>query len=217
MTRKISSQIQENANAIETFGSVIMSEMNINAIEQLADTSALESNFLTVNFKVAGRVLKNRANEVKAYLAELDADTQQVLSNAVKAGENVKLDALGLDVEPEVFTLNSKPLDNVAIYSNNGEFVALDTTISDELARAGILRDIVRQCQVFRKEAGFDVSDKIFVGFSTDSELINSILAEKEAQLTHDLLATVEAPAEPEFTGVIDLDGAKITVTLKRK
>ena len=191
--------------------------MNVMEIKELENTDALESNFLTVNFKVAGRVLKNRANEVKAYLAELDAQTQQTLSDCVKRGENVKLDVLGLDVEPDVFTLNSKPADNVAIYKNNDEFVALDTTISEELQRAGILRDIVRQCQVFRKQAGFDVSDKIYIGFETDSELIKSIIEEKAEQLTHDLLATLEAPTAPEFTGDIDLDGVKIAVTLKRK
>lgn len=211
------SATSENHNAIETFGWVIMSELNVGAIKELEDSSALESNFLTVNFKVAGRVLKNRANEVKAYLAELDAATQQTLSDAVKKGESVKLDALGLDVEPDVFTLNSKPQDNIAIYTNNGEFIALNTTISEELQRAGILRDIVRQCQVFRKQAGFDVSDKIFIGFITDSELITSIIDEKKDQLTHDLLATLDTPAEPEFTGEIDLDGVKITVALRRK
>jgi isoleucyl-tRNA synthetase len=208
---------EANHGAIATFGSIITSEMNVMEIKELENTDALESNFLTVNFKVAGRVLKNRANEVKAYLAELDAQTQQTLSDCVKRGENVKLDALGLDVEPDVFTLNSKPADNVAIYKNNDEFVALDTTISEELQRAGILRDIVRQCQVFRKQAGFDVSDKIYIGFETDSELIKSIIEEKAEQLTHDLLATLEAPVAPEFTGDIDLDGVKIAVTLKRK
>ena len=208
---------EANHNAIETFGSVIMSEMNIGQVVELADASALESNFLTVNFKVAGRVLKNRANEVKAYLAELDAEAQQTLSNAVKAGENVKLEALGLEVEPEVFTLNSKPLDNIAIYTNNGEFIALDTTISEELQRAGILRDIVRQCQVFRKSAGFDVSDRINILFQTESELMKSIIEEKQAQLEHDLLATFTAPTTVEYTGTIDLDGTVITVLLQRK
>ena len=208
---------EANHNAIETFGSVIMSEMNIGQVVELTDASALESNFLTVNFKVAGRVLKNRANEVKAYLAELDAETQQTLSNAVKAGENVKLEALGLEVEPEVFTLNSKPLDNVAIYANNGEFIAIDTTISEELQRAGILRDIVRQCQVFRKSAGFDVSDRINILFETDSELMKNIIEEKQAQLEHDLLATFTAPTTVEYTGTIDLDGTVITVSLQRK
>ena len=211
------SATEANKSAIETFGSVVMSEMNVLDVVLLEDASTLESNFLTVNFKVAGRVLKNRANEVKAYLAELDADTQQRLSNAVKAGENVKLDELGLEVEPEVFTLNSKPLDNVAIYTNNGQFIAIDTAISDELARAGILRDIVRQCQVFRKDAGFDVSDRINVEFISDSELMNSIIAEKKAQLEHDLLATFEAPSTVEYTGKIQLDGAVITVNLERR
>ena len=211
------SATEANHSAIETFGAIIKSEMNVGEICELADSSALESNFLTVNFKVAGRVLKNRANEVKAYLAELDAETQQIFSNAVKAGENVKIDALGLDVEPDVFTLNSKPLDNIAIYTNNGEFIALNTTISEELQRAGILRDIVRQCQVFRKAAGFDVSDRIYIEFTTDSELINSIIAEKKDQLTHDLLATLETPANVEYTDTIDLDGTLITVKLQRK
>ena len=211
------SKTDANHSAIETFGAIIKSEMNIGEIAELDDSSSLESNFLTVNFKVAGRVLKNRANEVKAYLAELDAETQQVFSNAVKAGENVKIDALGLDVEPEVFTLNSKPLDNVAIYTNNGEFIALNTTISEELQRAGILRDIVRQCQVFRKAAGFDVSDRINIAFTTDSALITSIIEEKKEQLMHDLLATFEKPSTVEYTDTIDLDGTLITVELQRR
>ena len=211
------SATEANHSAIETFGAIIMSEMNVGEIRELADSSALESNFLTVNFKVAGRVLKNRANEVKAYLAELDADTQQAFSDAVKRGENVKIDALGLDVEPDVFTLNSKALDNIAIYVNNGEFIAINTTISEELQRAGILRDIVRQCQVFRKAAGFDVSDRINIAFTTDSELINSIIEEKKDQLAHDLLATFEKPSTVEFSDTIDLDGTLIKVELQRR
>ncbi len=211
------SATEANHSAIESFGPVIMSEMNVTSLCELADASSLESNFLTVNFKVAGRVLKNRANEVKAYLSELDAATQQALANTAKSGENVKLEALGLEVEPDVFTLNSKPLDNVAIYVNNGEFIALDTTISEELQRAGILRDIVRQCQVFRKDAGFDVSDRINIEFTSDSELIKSIIEEKQAQLEHDLLATFKTPENAEYTGTIDLDGTIITVSIERR
>ncbi len=205
-----------NHSAIATFGSVIRSEMNVLAIEELSDASALESNFLTVNFKVAGRVLKNRANDVKAYLAGLDAETQQSLSDKVKAGEAI--DALDLTgIEADVFTVNSQPKANVAIYKNGDEFIALDTTISEELQRAGILRDIVRQCQVFRKMAGFDVSDRIYVSFTTDSELIASIVEEKKEQLSRDLLASFEAPTGPEYTGTIELDGTTVTVTLQRQ
>ena len=207
---------EANHSAIETFGSVILSELNVGEVCELADTSALESNFLTVNFKVAGRVLKNRANDVKAYLADLDADTQQTLSDAVKRGEAIRVPDLA-DVQADVFTVNARAKDSIAIYKAGDEFVALDTTISEELARAGILRDIVRQCQVFRKSAGFDVSDRIYIRFTTDSELVGSILAEKQEQLSHDLLASFEAPTAVEFTGTIDLDGAIVTVELQRQ
>ena len=105
----------------------------------------------------------------------------------------------------------------MAIYKNNDEFVALDTTISEELARAGILRDIVRQCQVFRKNAGFDVSDRIVISFATESELVNSILEEKKEALSRDLLATVATPTSVDYTGTIDLDGTVITVQLQKK
>ncbi len=209
---------EANTGAKETFGGIIKSELNVGDIVLLDNTSSLEANFLTVNFKVAGRVLKNRANDVKAHLATLDAETQQALSNDVMAGKALSFESLGLsDIEPDVFTVNSSAKENMAIYKNNDEFVALDTTISEALQRAGILRDIIRQCQVFRKSAGFDVSDRINVSFTTDSELIKSIIDEKKDQLTHDLLAEIKAPANVEYTGTIELDdGIVITVELER-
>ncbi len=206
---------EANHSAIATFGSVILSELNVGQVVELADTTELESNFLTVNFKVAGRVLKNRANDVKAHLATLDAATQQALSEEVKAGKTISLLDLS-DIEADVFTVNAQPKDSIAIYKNNETFVALDTTISEELQRAGIYRDIVRQCQVFRKMAGFDVSDRIFASFETDSPLIRSILDEKKDALCRDLLATIQTPACVEYTGTIDLDGVIITVRLQR-
>ena len=207
---------EENRQALDTFRSVVLSELNVGEVKEIADTTSLESNFLTVNFKVAGRVLKNRANDVKAYLAQLDADTQQALSDRVKAGEPIDLlDLCG--IQADVFTVNAQPRDSIAIYKNNDDFVALDTTISEELQRAGILRDIVRQCQVFRKLAGFDVSDKIYISFSTDSELLSGIVEEKKDQLCHDLLAAFVEPTNVEYTGTMELDGATLTVKLQRQ
>jgi len=207
---------EANRRAAQTFGGVIQSELNVGEIRLLADTSSLESNFLTVNFKVAGRVLKNRANDVKAYLAELDDAAQQSLADAVKRGEAICVLDL-VDIQADVFTVNSRSKDSIALYKNNEDFVALDTTISEELQRAGILRDIVRQCQVFRKSAGFDVSDRIYLAIESDSDLIRSIVEEKKEQLCRDLLASFETPAAPEYTGTIDLDGIEIVVKLQRQ
>ena len=191
--------------------------MNVGEIKELEDTSALESNYLTVNFKVAGRVLKAQANPVKAYLASLDDETQQTLADKVSKGEAISIESLGLsDIPADVFTVESKSKGSIAVHKDADGFVALDCEISEELMRAGICRDIVRQCQVFRKNAGFDVSDRIYVQFVTDAELLASVIDEKKEQLASDLLATFAEVKEPEFTGEIDLDGAKLTVLLRR-
>lgn len=207
---------EANRHAVETFGNIIVNELNVGEIQTIADTAALESNFLTVNFKVAGRVLKNRANDVKAYLASLSDTEQQLLSDKVKVGEAIAVSDL-TDVPADVFTVNAQPKGNIAIYKNNDDFVALDTTISEELQRAGILRDIVRQCQVFRKLAGFDVSDRICIAFRTESERLAAIIREKEEQLSRDLLASFTAPTSPEYTGTIELDDGIVTVELQRQ
>ncbi len=204
-------------SAIDTFGAVIRSELNVGEVVELTDTSSLESNFLTLNFKVAGRVLKEKANAVKAYLATLDDAAQAKLSAFVKEGKNVPIDEMGIEVEAEAFTLNSKPAENIAIYKYNDDFAALDVNISEELQRAGLLRDIIRQCQVFRKEAGFDVSDRIFLEFATDSELAKSVITESREQLCHDLLAEIVTVDTPDYTGNIDLDTVKISVKLKKQ
>ena len=150
-------------------------------------------------------------------LATLDDAAQAKLSEFVKAGKNVPIDEMGIEVEAEAFTLNAKSADNIAIYKYNEDFVALDVNISEELQRAGLLRDIIRQCQVFRKEAGFDVSDRIFVEFTTDSELAASVIEERREQLCHDLLADLTTVDAPDYVGNIDLDTIKISVKLKKQ
>ena len=85
-----------------------------------------------------------------------------------------------------------------------------------EIFIAGLLRDIIRQCQVFRKEAGFEVSDKIFVEFITDSAPAASVITDSREQLCHDLLAEITAVDAPDYTGNIDLDAVKITVKVKK-
>ena len=80
-----------------------------------------------------------------------------------------------------------------------------------------LFRSIIRQCQVFRKEAGFDVSDRIFLEFNTDSELASSVITESREQLCHDLLAQIVTVDAPDYVGNIDLDAVKISVKLKKQ
>ena len=87
--------------------------------------------------------------------------------------------------------------------------------ITKELKDEGILRDIIRQCQVYRKEAGFNVEDRITINFESNNEEILNILSKNEKLISSELLATVGESSKYEFTDTIK-DGYELTVHMNR-
>ena len=90
--------------------------------------------------------------------------------------------------------------------------------VTPELYSEGCLRDILRQCQVFRKEAGFNVSDRIQVYLDCEQKA-GKIVADNRAYLESELLASVNEShlSAPDFTGTIEMDDEKIAVEMKVK
>ena len=89
--------------------------------------------------------------------------------------------------------------------------------ITDELLAEGYLRDILRQCQVFRKEADFNVSDRIEVNFAADGKAAEIIEASRQYIETELLASVVDAPvADAAYTGEIELDIGTVKVTMKK-
>ena len=73
---------------------------------------------------------------------------------------------------------------------DDGRFVvAIDTRITDELAREGLARDVVRHLQNVRKELGFEVSDRIVVQLATDDAELAQTLDEHGESIAREVLA----------------------------
>jgi isoleucyl-tRNA synthetase len=81
----------------------------------------------------------------------------------LEAGRNVSVHLSNgdFDMSPEDLELRVKAQGGFAVSREGGEVVALDLTLNDDLRRRGLLRDLVRQVQELRKNAGFDVADRI--------------------------------------------------------
>ena len=142
---------------------VIRDELNIKDIVFLPDTSSLEDNYLQLNFKVAGRALKGDLQKVKGLIDGLD-DAQMAAATAqCKAGEAVSIPGYDTPVEAGLFNILAKTKPHIAAYITEKpeELVAIDATITDELRAEGLYRDLLRNCQVLRREAGFRVDDRV--------------------------------------------------------
>lgn len=85
-------------------------------------------------------------------------------------------------------TLTEAPRSGWAVTSQQDVTLALDTTITPELRKAGLAREVIRLVQTARKEAGFEVTDRIVLSWAADGETADA-LREHERELADAVLA----------------------------
>lgn len=176
---------------LEKFKKIITDELNVKEIKGINDFDILEDSYLTVNFKNAGQVLKNKVNHLKEVLSNLTPAEHAVFIESLENNGYISLPDFEENLNANIFNVEKKTKENYtsSICNDQKTVVALDTNISEELAKEGTLRDIVRCCQVARREADFDVSQRINISLIGDSDKINQIIDENLEHIKSELLA----------------------------
>ena len=178
------------ANKIKTFEKNILDELNIKTVEYIDDINVLEDQFLAVNFKVAGAVLKQNVNKMKQALEAASAEKMAEYTAKVKAGEAVLVEGFDEAYDGSIFNVMTKTKEGIVSAECQADTViALDVVLTDELIKEGALRDIIRQCQLIRKEAGYEVDQRVVMAISTEDELVKAVLESNKAYMCEELLA----------------------------
>ena len=110
----------------------------------------------------------------------------------------LKLDIGGQEVTlfKEDLLIDTAQVEGFVSENDNGITVVLDTNLSEELLKEGFVREIISKIQTMRKEAGFEVMDKIAVTYD-GSEKAETVFAEYAGTIGKDVLANSVAKAEP--------------------
>lgn len=173
--RKMFLNIDDNLKqAIYSFEDIIKDEINVKEIVFEHDNSRFNNEFLTLNFAVAGRLLKGDVQKAKEYLLSCSEEEMKDLVKQFKQGK-VKLANFG-EFESNAFNIVLKPKDEFIISSENNKTIVLDITIDENLMKEGMLREILRQIQVLRKEANFKVEQRIKLAIISKSELVCDVV-----------------------------------------
>ena len=205
----------DDVKAAGALVNTIKDELNVKEIVFSADTAVYNDVYYTVNFRVAGAALKGEAQKLKKLVDSLDQDGYNALDNMVKA-DSVNLGDF-VDLKGNLFDAHNRPKQGFIVTTENGRTLALDTTLDDELIAEGIVRELVRQIQVMRKEAGFAVEQRIVCEITTDSQVAKDAIAKFESKIATDILATAIATVDaPEAEKVITVQDNAITVKLAR-
>ena len=163
---------------------ILRDELNVKHVELTTDVDRFGSKQLVLNPKTLG--------------PRLGAQTQQVIK-AHKAGDwsldGDRAVVGGVTLEPGEFDfqLVSAGDGAVATLKSSAGLVVLDTVVTPELEREGIARDLVRQVQQARREAGFDVSDRISLVITAPQAVIDAFAAHRELVMGETLATAAEA------------------------
>ncbi|MFD2092259.1 isoleucine--tRNA ligase [Blastococcus deserti] len=181
----------------------VADELNVVDLAELSGGSGnLVDVSLKVDFRAVGRRLGKQVQEVARAVAAADAAE---LAAAYRAGTaTVDVDGTAVALEEGDLIVTETPREGWTVASGSGLTVALDLTLTPELERAGLVREVVRLVQEARKSSGLEVSDRIELWWTAEGAVAQA-LSEHADRVAGEVLATQVHPAEagpgPAFEG----------------
>jgi isoleucyl-tRNA synthetase len=202
--------------SIRRWQSFILDELNIRKLDYLDDSEQLLEFKAAPNFRVLGKKVGDRMPKVKAALEALPSDE---VARIRKQQEplRLKVDGQDLALEREEFKVDSAPREGLAVGSEGDIFVALDLNISDDLRREGLARELVHRIQRMRKEAGFEISDRIRISYQADGGL-KDVFASQGDYISQETLCEqlAEGDDEGEYRETLEIEGVKAEIAIAR-
>ncbi|MEO0562054.1 MAG: DUF5915 domain-containing protein, partial [Chloroflexota bacterium] len=186
------------AAAVTNLEHIIRDELNVKAVEVLDGAGAVVQYALNPLPRELGAKFKGDFPKVQKALrggAQVDVDRW---AKALMSGEaiTVEVDGETFEVEPSECEVQQQAAEGFAVAEESGYLAALDTTLTDDLVAEGFSREIVRRVQQMRKDAGFEIEDRIEVVYQASERLVGAIQANAEYIQTETLANDMSA-AEP--------------------
>ena len=179
----------------EFYQDIVTDELNVKEIELTDDVRAFTSYTFKPQLKTVGPKYGKLLGGIKNELSNLDGNAAMDELNATGV---LKLQVNGQEIElaKEDLLIDMAQMEGYVSESDYGITVVLDTNLTEELLTEGFVREIISKIQTMRKEAGFEVMDKIKVTYD-GSEKAEKVFAEYAEQIGQETLAVAVEKAEP--------------------
>jgi isoleucyl-tRNA synthetase len=195
---------QDMARHIEAVKSLIMGEVNIKDIELLSDTTGIITKRIKLNFKNFCQRYAKLAKQMAALAATFSQEQIAAIENAAET--TLDLGGETVVVTPADFEITSEDMPGWLVASEGKLTVALDITLTDELREEGVARELINRIQNIRKDAGFEVTDKIRVEIEQIDMVAGAIEHFASYIASQTLAVEVKTATEPAGDVVIDSD-----------
>lgn len=204
---------EKTRSQIQSVEDLIKWEVNVKEIEYVDDTSGILVKKAKPNFRKLGQKYGPLVKELSQTIQHFHHDEIRVLEKGSQLEVHINNQTVYLNEEDVEIVSEDIPGWSVA---NDGPLtVALDITITEELRKEGIARDVVNRIQNLRKEMGLEVQDKISIIFEKNDELVNNALETNQKYICQETQAlSLGFQEELKEAKLLEMDDIKLKVKI---
>ncbi|MBP5998959.1 MAG: isoleucine--tRNA ligase [Sediminibacterium sp.] len=201
--------------AIEQMEELILAEVNVKEINYITETEGVISKKLKPNFKLLGAKLGTKMKQASAVIAEL---SQQAISELERNGSlQIEVDGTSIALLINEVDIIAEDIPGWSVAVKGNLTVALDISLSEALLKEGNARELVNRVQNIRKEANFELTDKILLQIVDNPNMKDSI-NEFSAYICREILATqIDWVSSLEEGVDIEINEQKLRILVRQK
>jgi isoleucyl-tRNA synthetase len=202
--------------ALKSMEELILEEINVKAIEYVTDDSGIVRKSTKPNFKTLGPKHGKAVQAIAAAIKQLQPP--QIKALETEGSIVLQLNGTDITVSREDVEILHDDITGWLVQADNELTVALDTSLSDELIHEGLARELVNRIQNMRKDAGFDVTDRITIFVSAEGRLTKALDA-FGPYIQNETLAVglTRAFEDGEFSADLDITGERCRIGIRRE
>ena len=205
----------KGAELPEAVTELIANELNVKAVKFVSDAREFTTYELKPQMRTLGPRYGKILGKIGAHLKTMDGND---VVDAFDRGETVSFDIEGTEVVLNKDDVLTKPMQKEGfVAETEGEMtVVIDTNLTEELIAEGYVREVISKLQNMRKDAGFEVVDRIKVTY-TASEKLTAVIEAGKAEIMKAVLAVELVPgAEGELVRDWNINGEKAVLGVSR-
>ena len=179
----------------EFYQEIVADELNVKTVKFTEDVRDFTSYSFKPQLKTVGPKYGKMLGGIRQGLEQLDGNAAM---DEINETGSLKLDVNGQEITlfKEDLLIDTAQIPGYVSENDNGITVVLDTNLTEELLEEGFVREIVSKIQTMRKEAGFEVMDKITVTYE-GSEKAESVFEKHGEEIGNEVLAVAVTKAQP--------------------
>ncbi len=164
---------ERKRDMIKRMEPLILEEVNVKAIEYVSGDSEIVRKRAKPNFKTLGPKHGKNVQAIAARIREFSSDDVKTLETA--GSHKISVNSQEVVIEPEDVEIQHEDIQGWLVETDGPLTVALDTELNDELVDEGLAREFVNRVQNLRKDAGFDVTDRIRIYHRSSQRLTHAL------------------------------------------